>query len=57
MSTEPATLESLSRQLDALGRRVTHLETRILRWGALLVFGAEAARFFLAPYLAPFMEQ
>jgi len=57
VSTEPATLESLSRQLDALGRRVTHLETRILRWGALLVFGAEAARFFLAPYLAPFMEQ
>ena len=48
---QPASLESLGRELRELRGRVERIETRILRWGALIVLGAEAARIFLAPLI------
>ncbi len=45
-------LDQLGARVDELSARVERLEKRVLRWGAVLVLGAEAARMFL-PLLIP----
>ncbi len=58
MTIDPvlAELRELTLRVNVLGSRMDRMERRVLRWGAVVLLGAEAARMFLAPLAAQLME-
>lgn len=45
-------LDVLSERVDGIAGRMDRMERRVLRWGSALIVGLEAARLFLAPFVA-----